>query len=263
MVRGLDGYFLIPRLIRPAVQFSGPGGGPGLDTDFGGDSEGETPLPIPNREVKPLSADGTWPARAWESRSPPVFIRGPPHGAALFMPCALKRRRFGYVRHVTLATDRTPHRDRGGARRDPASGFGHRPATPVLGGRAPGRRGAYRAGSGSVGWILTSRSTADTRRSPRPMACCSGLALAGGLLQRARRAQAGQSAGSRSALAALEGDLRVTPVSRLLSRRPTANLAASVAPTATPRQRVCLVGHMDSTRYGLMFIQRRCDTSSC
>src|SRR5437763_3302409 len=42
-------------------------------TSFGGHSEGETPLPIPNREVKPLSADGTWPARAWESRSPPFF----------------------------------------------------------------------------------------------------------------------------------------------------------------------------------------------
>src|SRR5207302_7884092 len=40
----------------------------------GGYGEGETPLPIPNREVKPLSADGTWLARAWESRSPPVFF---------------------------------------------------------------------------------------------------------------------------------------------------------------------------------------------
>ncbi len=38
---------------------------------FGGHSVGVTPLPIPNREVKPHSADGTWLARAWESRSPP------------------------------------------------------------------------------------------------------------------------------------------------------------------------------------------------
>jgi hypothetical protein len=43
----------------------------------GGYGEGETPLPIPNRAVKPLSADGTWPARAWESRSPPVLISKP------------------------------------------------------------------------------------------------------------------------------------------------------------------------------------------
>ena len=44
----------------------------GLSTFSGGFGEGETPLPIPNREVKPLSADGTWLARAWESRTPPV-----------------------------------------------------------------------------------------------------------------------------------------------------------------------------------------------
>src|SRR5690348_3961306 len=40
----------------------------------GGYGEGETPLPIPNRAVKPLRADGTWPERARESRSPPVFF---------------------------------------------------------------------------------------------------------------------------------------------------------------------------------------------
>src|SRR5438105_9999310 len=45
----------------------------GLSPFSGGYGEGETPLPIPNRAVKPLSADGTWPARAWESRSPPLF----------------------------------------------------------------------------------------------------------------------------------------------------------------------------------------------
>ena len=47
----------------------------GLSTFSGGLGEGETPLPIPNREVKPLSADGTWLARAWESRTPPVYLR--------------------------------------------------------------------------------------------------------------------------------------------------------------------------------------------
>ena len=49
----------------------GPGG---LSPFSGGYGEGETPLPIPNRAVKPLSADGTWPARAWESRTPPVYF---------------------------------------------------------------------------------------------------------------------------------------------------------------------------------------------
>src|SRR3954451_13689773 len=41
-------------------------------------SERETPLPIPNRAVKPFSADGTWGATPWESRSPPVFLYSSP-----------------------------------------------------------------------------------------------------------------------------------------------------------------------------------------
>jgi hypothetical protein len=41
-------------------------------TISGGHCAGETPLPIPNRAVKPCSADGTWDASPWESRSPPV-----------------------------------------------------------------------------------------------------------------------------------------------------------------------------------------------
>src|SRR6202035_4940368 len=52
-------------------------------TASGGYGEGETPLPIPNRAVKPLSADGTWPARAWESRSPPVYLSASPAPAGL------------------------------------------------------------------------------------------------------------------------------------------------------------------------------------
>ena len=37
----------------------------------GGFADGETPLPIPNREVKPIRADGTMLVTAWESRSLP------------------------------------------------------------------------------------------------------------------------------------------------------------------------------------------------
>ena len=70
MGRGLDGYFDIRSLAL--CGFEGPGRGWSRPVS-GGYGEGETPLPIPNRAVKPLSADGTWPARAWESRSPPVF----------------------------------------------------------------------------------------------------------------------------------------------------------------------------------------------
>ena len=32
-----------------------------------------TPVPIPNTEVKPTSADGTWEETPWESRTPPDF----------------------------------------------------------------------------------------------------------------------------------------------------------------------------------------------
>src|SRR3954462_4632827 len=90
MLRGLDGYLLIPLFCGwPTLRFSSSG----VErrgrlshhrgvmasrrrslTLFGGHSEGETPLPIPNRAVKPLRADGTWPSRAWESRSPPNYF---------------------------------------------------------------------------------------------------------------------------------------------------------------------------------------------
>jgi hypothetical protein len=42
----------------------------------GDDSGGDTPLPIPNREVKPASADGTAGETPWESRSSPIFFVG-------------------------------------------------------------------------------------------------------------------------------------------------------------------------------------------
>ena len=38
------------------------------------DGEGATPVPIPNTEVKPFSADGTWRETAWESRSSLDYI---------------------------------------------------------------------------------------------------------------------------------------------------------------------------------------------
>ena len=43
-------------------------------TISGGNDEGVTPVPIPNTEVKPFSADGTWLVTARESRSPPDSI---------------------------------------------------------------------------------------------------------------------------------------------------------------------------------------------
>src|SRR3954447_895124 len=50
------------------------------DVDFGikvsgGNCGGETPVPIPNTEVKTARADGTWGVAPWESRSPPGFLK--------------------------------------------------------------------------------------------------------------------------------------------------------------------------------------------
>ena len=71
MGRGLDGFFVMLVVAWPLCSFEGSP--EALSPFSGGHGEGETPLPFPNREVKPLSADGTWPARARESRSPPVI----------------------------------------------------------------------------------------------------------------------------------------------------------------------------------------------
>ncbi len=71
MGRGLDGFLIFVYwrcvVLKDRVGRSLP--------VSGGYGEGETPLPFPNRAVKPLSADGTWLERAWESRSPPVYLQ--------------------------------------------------------------------------------------------------------------------------------------------------------------------------------------------
>ena len=51
----------------------------------GGHSGGETPLPFPNRVVKPSCADGTAGVAQWESRTLPDFLSRPtPSGVGLF-----------------------------------------------------------------------------------------------------------------------------------------------------------------------------------
>jgi hypothetical protein len=57
-----------------------------VDSVVGGCGGGGTPGPIPNPEAKPSSADGTAPARVWESRSPPTvnLKRGLPSGSPRF-----------------------------------------------------------------------------------------------------------------------------------------------------------------------------------
>lgn len=89
-----------------------------------------------------------------------------------------------------------------------------------------------------------------------PYALIMGAALAGGLLQRRRRRLGGILAAVSLAIAALEGDLRRTPLSDLLSRRSSVNVVGKVASAAEARRTVCLCGHLDTTRSGLIFHPR-------
>ena len=56
---------------KGSVQFSGNDEGRKGNRISGGNSEREPPVPIPNTEVKPLSAEGTWLETARENRTLP------------------------------------------------------------------------------------------------------------------------------------------------------------------------------------------------
>jgi hypothetical protein len=60
---------------------------------FGGDGGGDTPVSIPNTEVKPSSADGTALVTEWESRTPPDYFK------------ALLRIRYEEGLFIALAND--------------------------------------------------------------------------------------------------------------------------------------------------------------
>jgi len=94
----------------------------------------------------------------------------------------------------------------------------------------------------------------------RPYAVVFGAALAGGLLQRSsrpvlRRTGDGLAIGA-ALMGALEGDLRWTPLSDRLATRPSVNVIARVPARGPTRRRVCLCGHLDTSRSGLMFHPR-------
>src|SRR5262249_7786748 len=78
----------------------------------GGYSEGETPVPFPNTEVKPFSADGTARETVWESRSSPGYSRKSPRQVGFFS-CALLYIRCNSRKQVALATriNRSPWRN--------------------------------------------------------------------------------------------------------------------------------------------------------
>ena len=61
------------RLVAPELAQASAGGTPGSKY-AGGHRSRVTPVPIPNTEVKPATADGTAWETVWESRSLPAVI---------------------------------------------------------------------------------------------------------------------------------------------------------------------------------------------
>ena len=60
------------------VAASSSGSAPREDQVSGAHSGGVPPVPIPNTAVKPASADGSWTAGFFESRTVPGLIEGEP-----------------------------------------------------------------------------------------------------------------------------------------------------------------------------------------
>ncbi len=158
-------------------------GSRGLSPVSGGYGEGETPLSIPNRAVKPLSADGTWPARARESRSPPVSLTTDcPSGRSVCRCGCVEAVSVDFVASRTWSALRQAATPR--PRTDPSRSWGISSAMPSEGsarlsgggagdGRArrlvaiPGRREAR--GRVARRWLARSRAEApaDWRRQSR------------------------------------------------------------------------------------------------
>jgi Peptidase family M28 len=257
----------------------------------GGYSEGETPLPIPNREVKPLSADGTWRATAWESRSPPAFrfrrsessreTRG--HGPRPVTRAANKSA-GGHSKADAQPAARVsePAKESGVEPDDepvvqPANELGVQPSAEPgaqaaldlirllaeeIGPRRPCSAEEARAGREVVSWLEERGVDAHLEEFKGyasfgyPYGLAFAASLAGALAQRRGRRAGDVLAAATLAVLTLEDDLRVTPLSRMLSRKPSANVVASIPAAGEERQRVCLTAHRDSTRSGLMFHPR-------
>ena len=132
-----------------------------------------------------------------------------------------------------------------------------------IGPRRPCSENEKRAAAELVAWLGARGIAADTERFSgystfaKPYGLLFGASLAGGLLQRSTK-RAGRGAGAvlaiGSAIAAtLEGDLRWTPLSDALATHPSLNVVGHVPAAGPTRRRVCLVGHLDTSRSGAIF----------
>jgi hypothetical protein len=89
-----------------------------------------------------------------------------------------------------------------------------------------------------------------------PFGVILALAIAPALVSRRRwLARSGLALAAAAGLIT-EGGLTRTPLSDLLSRRPSQNLVATVEPSGERRRTVCLMCHLDTSRSGLMFDPR-------
>jgi hypothetical protein len=141
-------------LLVLAMELSGC---PRLEGLSGGDSGGEPPVPIPNTEVKPTCADGTWGATPWESRSlPDIKRRGVTTSVddpSFSLGEQMARPEKGHKRG---RPQRSQQADRGKT--------GHRSVTTVTSGQLPK-------------WVRDEiiRSTAKDRREPALMHLSKGM----------------------------------------------------------------------------------------
>ena len=132
-----------------------------------------------------------------------------------------------------------------------------------IGPRRPCSENEKRAAAALVAWLKERDVDADVEEFDgystfaNPYALLFGASLAGGLLQRSQSART-RAAGaglaiSSAAAGLLEGDLRRTPVSDALSSDRSLNVVACVPAAGPTRRRVCLVGHLDTSRSGAIF----------
>jgi len=89
-----------------------------------------------------------------------------------------------------------------------------------------------------------------------PIGVGLALALAPALLPPKRRALRSLFAISSAAALAGEGSLVHTPLSDLLSRRPSQNVVAEIGPQGEAKRTLCLMCHLDTSRSGLLFHPR-------
>ncbi len=129
-----------------------------------------------------------------------------------------------------------------------------------IGPRRPCSDAEKRAATELVAWLrrrgVEARTEAFRGYSTfaKPYALLFGASLAGGLLQRTGHARTGTALALGSAIAGtLEGDLRHTPVSDALSAEPSVYVWGHVPAAGPARRRVCLCGHLDTSRSGAMF----------